>query len=554
MTSAPSTPPLITPRALLREVGRLLRPNWPVVAAVTAVGVAGGFATAGLLAAVNRGLHMEGGVTVGLLLRFAALCALVLGGRVIAGIGNSTVGQSLIARMRKDISARVLAVPLPAIERFGAHRILAVLNDDIDNVSAFTFNISGYCISAAVATGCLAYLAILSPALFPIAVFALGIGLWLNFATRKRWNGYYAKVRVAQDELQKQYRAVVDGAKELRLNRERLHRVHGQALSKAAEDIASLKVRAMRLYWSADAVGSTLFFLAIGALLVLKGTLEIDPTTMSGFVITLLFVKGPIDQILTGLPMAGLAMVSLGRIAALTEMLEGQPVDPGRPAAPPSFDSIVLDGVCFEFPGESRFVLGPADLSIRRGETVFLVGENGSGKTTLVKLLLGLYAPSAGRVLLDGQPPDRDAYAALFSAVFSDYFLFEELPNGSPEAIERAGFYLERLEIAHKVTIRDGAFSTTSLSTGQRKRLALIHAYLEDRPVMVFDEWAADQDPTFRKVFYTELLPELKRRGKTLIVVSHDDRYFGAADRVLRLHEGTLVDEDMALQAAGGTG
>lgn len=108
---------------------------------------------------------------------------------------------------------------------------------------------------------------------------------------------------------------------------------------------------------------------------------------------------------------------------------------------------------------------------------------------------------------------------------------------------ESAEVYLKRLEIAHKVSIRDGSFTTTDLSTGQRKRLALINAWLEERPVLVFDEWAADQDPTFRRIFYTELLPELKRLGKTIIVISHDDRYFDVADRLVRMAAGKVVVE-----------
>ncbi|SDM20561.1 putative ATP-binding cassette transporter [Franzmannia pantelleriensis] len=65
-------------------------------------------------------------------------------------------------------------------------------------------------------------------------------------------------------------------------------------------------------------------------------------------------------------------------------------------------------------------------------------------------------------------------------------------------------------------------------------------AYLEDRPFLVFDEWAADQDPLFKEVFYREVLPELKRMGKAVLVISHDDRYFPLADRLVRLESGKL--------------
>jgi putative ATP-binding cassette transporter len=145
----------------------------------------------------------------------------------------------------------------------------------------------------------------------------------------------------------------------------------------------------------------------------------------------------------------------------------------------------------------------------------------------------------------------RDDYRQLFTTVFSDFYLFQDLLAGEGGAPlpEAARPYLERLEIAHKVSVRDGAFTTTDLSTGQRKRLALVHAWLEGRPVLVFDEWAADQDPAFRHLFYTELLPELRAKGHLVVVISHDDRYFHVADRVVRMAKGQVEEEAAALAA-----
>ena len=174
---------------------------------------------------------------------------------------------------------------------------------------------------------------------------------------------------------------------------------------------------------------------------------------------------------------------------------------------------------------------------------MFIVGENGCGKTTLIKLLLGLYAPQQGEIRLNGKAVEaqtRDDYRQLFTTIFADYYLFDDVVQGDMKIPQDAEQYLKRLEISHKVSITDGQFSTTDLSTGQRKRLALVNAWLEERPVLVFDEWAADQDPTFRRIFYTELLPDLKRLGKTIIVISHDDRYFDVADQLVRMDSGKV--------------
>jgi len=213
--------------------------------------------------------------------------------------------------------------------------------------------------------------------------------------------------------------------------------------------------------------------------------------------------------------------------------------------------------VSFQYEAEpgvgAPFRLGPLDIDLRAGELVFVAGGNGSGKSTLVKVLCGLYAPTSGRIEVNGVALDdagRGAYRELFSVVFSDFHLFRALHGIEPERLQReASHYLRQLQLEGKVSVRDGAYSTIDLSQGQRKRLALVTAYLEDRPIVVFDEWAADQDPEYKRIFYARLLPELRARGKTVVVITHDDRYFYLGDRVLKLEDGCIVPAD-ALQPA----
>jgi putative ATP-binding cassette transporter len=216
-----------------------------------------------------------------------------------------------------------------------------------------------------------------------------------------------------------------------------------------------------------------------------------------------------------------------------------------------------LDGVAHQYHHEqydNSFRLGPIDLKFNPGELVFIVGGNGSGKTTLVKLLTGLYPPEAGEIRLDGEritDENRARYRQLFSVVFSDFHLFDHMLGLEDAQSEtRAREYLRRLQLDHKVQIKDGRFSTVDLSQGQRKRLALLAAYLEDRPIYVFDEWAADQDPYFKRIFYSQLLPELKARGKTVIVISHDDHYYEVADRLIKLNYGQVEEDRRAKSLA----
>lgn len=196
---------------------------------------------------------------------------------------------------------------------------------------------------------------------------------------------------------------------------------------------------------------------------------------------------------------------------------------------------------------ETNFILGPINLKFNPGELVFIVGGNGSGKSTLAKLISGLYIPETGEIYLDGKFIDnynREWYRQQFSVVFSDFYLFERLLGlDSNDLDAQTQNYLAQLQLDHKVKVNNGVLSTTNLSQGQRKRLALLTTYLEDRPIYMFDEWASDQDPVFKDIFYTQLLPELKSRGKTVLVISHDDRYFHIADRIIKLEYGKVKYE-----------
>jgi putative pyoverdin transport system ATP-binding/permease protein len=192
-----------------------------------------------------------------------------------------------------------------------------------------------------------------------------------------------------------------------------------------------------------------------------------------------------------------------------------------------------------------QYIGNQVNVNFKPGEIVFIVGGNGSGKSTLIKLITGLYTPDRGQILFNNIPvsdDDREWYRQQFSVIFYDFYLFDRLFGIKTNREIEIQNYLALLEIDHKVTVKNGILSTTNLSQGQRKRLALLAAYLEDRPIYVFDEWASDQDPVFKEVFYKKLIPQLKNRGKTVIAVSHDDRYFEECDRLIKLDYGRVVE------------
>ena len=537
------------------EIGRLLKPflPWIVLSAVT--GISAGAATVALLGTINRVLNQPGGLAGGLLLTFIGLCGVALFGRMVSDVSTNFVGQRLVAQVRKSLAQKILAAPIDALERYRTHRLMPVLSQDVDMISDVAFALSGMLIAIAVALGCLSYLAFLSLPLFGLMLVALVIGITVQLMAQIRGEAGFWKAREQEDQLHKAYRAISEGAKELRMHRTRRTRMFSGQIERIVDTIRVVNGRAINTYVIATAFGSALFFLLIALILGWAAFQPTEPAVLSGFVLVLLFLKGPLDQIALLLPGVGRAKVAFQRIGDLSaRFATPEPhLHLERPSSIATLErGIGMRGVRYAFAapdGAEPFVLGPIDLQLRRGEMVFVVGDNGSGKTTLIKLLLGLYAPQEGEVLRDDAavtPEARDDYRQLFTTVFSDFYLFEDLAAGEKGegALPQAALpYLQRLEIDHKVSIKDGSFSTVDLSTGQRKRLALVHAYLEGRPVLVFDEWAADQDPTFRHLFYTELLPELRAKGHLLVVISHDDRYFHLADRVITMKAGRILED-----------
>ncbi|POF88864.1 cyclic peptide export ABC transporter [Pseudomonas putida] len=537
-------------RSAFADLLRLLKPFWPLVTVSIVLGMVGGLSITVLLATINNALNSEAGLTGNVVAAFAGLCLLALCCSILSDMSSNRVGQYIISRLRLELGEKVLSAPIAQIERYRSHRLIPVLTHDIDTISDFAFVFAPLAISLTVTLGCLGYLAMLSWPMFLMMLVAIAIGCTAQFVAQNKGLKGFLEARDEEDNLQKHYRAIADGAKELRIHRPRRQRMFTQRIRESASLICRKQIESVNIFIVAKTFGSMLFFVVIGLALAMQAYWpDSNKAVMSGFVLVLLYMKGPLEQLIANLPIVSRAQIAFRRIAELSETFSSPEPHllldaPAKPAQ--AVHELELRDVRYAFPvvdGATPFALGPVNLKIRQGDIVFIVGENGCGKTTLIKLLLGLYEPQQGEIRLNGQAvtaQNRDDYRQLFTTIFADYYLFDDLVQGDGDLPADAARYLERLEIAHKVSIRDGAFTTTDLSTGQRKRLALVNAWIEERPVLVFDEWAADQDPTFRRIFYTELLPDLKRLGKTIIVISHDDRYFDVADQLVRMDSGKV--------------
>lgn len=468
------------------------------------------------------------------------------------------------AQTRSFICERVLHADYARLEQVGAPAIQAALTEHSTNVSSFFVSFPAILTNAIVVTGCLIYMATLSGQVFACAALVIGLGALGYHLAHLRAIRHLRQASGEQDRLFGHFRSMLDGAKELRLNGKKRQLFGRGVLGQSIDLVRRERSLGMAIFVAASSWGNFLIYAFIGLVLfVLVGDVPDRGRILTGYAVLFIYMITPLEILLMNVPRANLAKVSARRIDEVIQALDnGQPRStvvalPPQHQAAPELLRLQLSGVLHRYYHEQHdefFTMGPIDLSFTPGEVVFLVGGNGSGKTTLAKLLVGLYVPQEGAILWNGSAVDdanRDAYRQLFSTVFSDFHLFDQLLEGGRPGLDaEANRLLERLQLQHVVQVKGGAFTTRALSQGQRKRLALVVAALEDRPFMVFDEWAADQDPLFKEVFYREILPELKAQGKAVLVISHDDRYFDQADVLLSLENGQLTRRSAVLKPA----
>ena len=513
-------------------------------------GILAGAASTGLLLVVNSALYYaEPARQPRLLWGFIGLMLAAAVLRIASAEMLQRLGARMACELQVQLSRRILGAPLRRLEKQGPARLLVALTDDIQSITSALKLIPMVVVSGAVVGSCLGYIALSSwQILLVVAPFFL-IGVGTVYTVMQAGGRRMQIERDKEDELFHRFRGVTHGILELKMRQQR-RRDFFALLSDTAGKLKDLRVAAMRVFVAAAEWGNLLFLTLVGVLVFWGPTISaLERPVVSGAIIVMLYMISPLELLLISTPFITRAHVALEKIDRLgISLLEESPGGELRNAATPGWsrlDLIAVEHTYHHADSASDFTLGPIHLTLRPGELVFLSGGNGSGKTSLAKVLLGLYPPERGEIRFDGEVVEdhnRQHYRHNFSVVFSDFYLFESLLGlDSPDLDERARQYLSHLRLDHKVRVENGRLSTIELSRGQRKRLALLTAYLEDRPIFVFDEWAAEQDPEFRRVFYEALLPELQARGKTILAISHDDAYYRVGERLVKLDSGRLV-------------
>lgn len=538
--------------------------SWNMIMLMSALsGISGG----AILATINVASSMEGADApesapkTQLMVVFLLAIALYVHAKRRSVFRATEIVESLVSKLRLRICDKIRKSELLVVENLDPGETFTNVTRDANTIAQSGFIVTNAAQQGVMLIVGMIYLAWLSKAAFVLFAMGGGIGAWLYLARKQSLEDAIHKDIQKQSELFSYLSHLLSGFKETKLNQDKSDELFGD-MSDVAVESRQLRLQANMFYVTSSLFADIMLYLLLGAIIFILP--QLIPTYSDVLVkatVAVMFVFGPLAAVVGSMPLVTNADTALENIFRLERrldesLLEQTSATPEELALAADFRTITLNAVNFSYadipnqdsdadPGDQdAFSVGPIDLQIHRGEILFIVGGNGSGKTTLLKLIAGLYEPQTGSVMIDAITVTRrrrPSYRSLFAGVFSDFHMFDRL-YGTGEIDETvAQRLLDQMEISEKVEIVDGHFSTLQLSTGQRKRLALIASLLENRRIYIFDEWTADQDPHFREQFYYSILPDLKRQGKTIIAITHDDRYWGAADRVIKLDYGRIV-------------
>ncbi|MGH6690525.1 MAG: cyclic peptide export ABC transporter [Gammaproteobacteria bacterium] len=542
MNGAPSTAFI---RMLLSEAG-------PAKGRLVALTALAGLGTAMIVIIVNSVADRRNVAVVDypLLGTFILSCVVVLSAQARALKLTTRASEATVERLRVRVVELIRRADLDAFEALGPARVYAQIAGDTATISEAGPPLVYGATSALALILAALYIATLSTLAFVVIVGLFVATTYLFLVSQRRSVEQLADARGAEARFFATFDHLLRGFKEVKMSTARGDELERQYLAALSRETEWRKIEAVdRLNAGLNIAHASFYLLLASVVFALPQYLAGTETVMK-MTYTVIFMLATIDGVMRALPLLTKANVALADLARLETQLAAAGRSAEAPALlpAPTMRRIEMRGAVYSYvdlDGRPLFTVGPCDLTLEAGETVFIVGGNGSGKSTLLRMLTWLYEPKAGVILWDGQIVDRSNvadYRNLFATVFADFHLFDRL-YGFPDvdALE-AEALLQTMGIAGKTRFREGGFTNLDLSTGQRKRLAFAAALLEARPVYVLDELAADQDSEFRRRFYEELLPGLKARGKTLVVVTHDERYFHVADRVLVMEDGRFVE------------
>lgn len=447
----------------------------------------------------------------------------------------------------KKIFDKILKAPLITLEKLGSQRFYTVI-EDLRRFSAFPEVVTHSINSLLMLLLCMTYLFTLSITAAVVVIILIILIAVIYFLVINTMSQKVEHLRTHNEHYYKYVDDVIKGFKGFKLSAQRRIKLMHTHLSPNRESAKELDFKINYVFLSINLISQYGLYLVIAVILFLLPELGfLEREDVISYVVILLFIAGPINNLINMQNIYTRLMVSNNRIKKfLNDFNTTEETLEIENTTPENFSQLKFNNISFAYENnnmEKSFALGPINFTIEKGEMIFVIGGNGSGKSTFINILTGLYQPSEGKIILNNTVSNQStATQNLIAAVFTDNHIYSH--NYDNYSLEQNKEYQELLKIMEldKVVTDDKEESARrSFSKGQGKRMSLIFALLENKPILVLDEWAADQDPHFRKYFYENLLPELKEEGKTIIAVTHDDAYFKHADRIIKFDYGQII-------------
>jgi putative ATP-binding cassette transporter len=541
--------------SFLQLVRREMHGSMPKLLFMSGVG---GVSNASILAAINAGVQDAGnGQKPGLWAASLFLVALFLFMRSQQYVTITATAEieAIIHKLRLRIMDMIRRSELLEMEKIGRARIVAAVTSDTAVLTQAS-NMLCFTVQGAVLIFFVGlYVAYLSLTAFLLTVVIVSGAATIFHYKNRRLSEQKSESAAWERRLFDRLTDFLDGFKEVRLNTARSDDLFADALD-VSKTAANIKIRTQAETFKMIVTSQISMYILLGAVVFIAPNLSnsLGGASIAKTTTALLFVVGACFGLVQSIPILLNANAAANRIDRLEQALESTLIPRERPAigAPRRFERIEMHNIIFRYTdrfSDTVFKIGPIDFTLHAGELVFITGGNGSGKSTFLRVLSGLYPPDSGEILLDGHRvtnANRDEYRELVSGIFFDYHLFKRLYGIAETDAADVNRLLAQFRLADKTALTDGEFRTLDLSGGQRRRLALIVSLLERRPIMLLDEWTAEQDPEFRRKFYDELLPEMLRAGATIVVITHDDRYLDELRlpaRRIRMDEGRIVEQ-----------
>jgi putative ATP-binding cassette transporter len=515
--------------------------------------VLSGIVNAVLLSVLNAAANSagEGEVQVKYLLLFGiALAVFYITKRYILR-KSVVIVENAVYNLRLRILEKLRHCELSPMESIGKDEIFTRVSNDTNFISQSAAVIINAFQALVLVTFALVYIAFLSFTAFTATILILAIAISYFLRRQTAINEELRAANQNEAAFYDHIENLVEGFKEIKINHLKNEQLYGD-IRKTADYGKSVKISSGLRFAVGFMFSEMVFYLLLASIIFLLPQFQtLYAGTLTRLTASILFVIGPLENIVTTIPLFAKAIQATQNIDHLERKITSFSEDESEKTYPPlpPFEEIKLENVVYDYMDEDRqssFTLGPIDFTLRKGALICIIGGNGSGKSTFLKVLTNLYHPGSGRILVNGRDVkhyNKDDYRYWFSTIFTDFHLFPKIYGIPKLNADKVNEYISLMGLSHKTHFNGENFSNVRLSTGQRKRLALICTLLEDKPIMILDEVTADQDPGFKKFFYTEVLPSFRLRGKTVIMVSHDDKYTEQFDQVIEMEYGKIISQ-----------